>query len=486
MGLDDRLAALAAAVREDDADGGPNPADVEVALGATRARAGRGRGRARAVLAVAAVLVLVAGVALAVQALGGDDGPEQLHAGPSGPSTSTSAPPAVDAAAPHLWLSATDIPTAGADVAVQLVDPTRAGDTYGVAAQVERWDGERWVDPVHAALCTDFWGCTGEIGGSGAVPDIGLSAESGRGPLTWLRVEGLEPGWYRLSQTANEGTVATASFRVGDDAAAQPPSDVTGNAHLGVEPAVRTTAMSSTMATVRLVVHEVTTGIPVPERWQDGVVRVERWEDGGWGTGFVGDGLQLTPSTDPDQPDAYTVDLGPWPPGTYRLAIGTDDVTATPTLEGRFWVVDETGGTHSTTDTTAVAKTTTSTSTTGTASKPAGATSTDRSALDRQWADSLGIDVGDRVLVGSDDGKNQTGYINWDAGQPFLPPDAPPVVPVYDTGGPSGNAGTVIAYWGHGVGWITLEQYHDPSFDYEALRAEHESAAATTTAKPGG
>lgn len=348
MGLDDRLAALAAAVREDDADGGPNPADVEVALSATRARAGRGRGRARAVLAVAAVLVLVAGVALAVRGLGGDDGPEQVHAGPSGPSTSTSAPPAADTAAPHLWLSATDVPTAGADVAVQLVDPTLSGDTYGVAARVERWDGEQWVDPVHAALCTDFWGCPGEIRGSGAVPDIGLSARSGRGPLTWLRIEGLEPGWYRLSQTANEGTVAAAPFRVREDAPAQPPSDVTGNAHLAVEPPVRTTAMSSTGATVRLV---VTGGMPESDGWQDGVVRVERWEDGGWRTGFVGGGLHLTPSTDPDQPDAYTVDLGPWPPGTYRLAIGTDDVTAAPTLEGRFWVVDDTRGTHSTTDT---------------------------------------------------------------------------------------------------------------------------------------
>src|SRR5690606_18104931 len=50
------------------------------------------------------------------------------------------------------------------------------------------------------------------------VEGIGVSAPSGGvGPAEWLRIDGLEPGWYRLRKETHEGVVATGHFAVVDE-----------------------------------------------------------------------------------------------------------------------------------------------------------------------------------------------------------------------------------------------------------------------------
>lgn len=89
--------------------------------------------------------------------------------------------------------------------------------------------------------------------------------------------------------------------------------------------------------------------------------------------------------------------------------------------------------------------------------------------LSRQY----GVPMGHRVLVGGNTTatKDLRGYVNWDV-IPGRAPDTSRLNPVYAEGGPSTDEGKAIAYWGTGVGWITLERYSAPEFDYDALLAE--------------
>lgn len=326
MGLDERLAALAEQ-RSDEAK-----LDVEAALVATRRTAGRRRAWRRGALAVAAAVVLVSATVVGLRALG-DDG-QRVTAGPA--PAPVQPPPAVDRSKPHLWLSASAVPPAGADLAVIIVDPTAGGDTWGVAATVQRWDGERWVALDRAKVCLDFWACTGEIGGSGDVEDIGLDGGSGMGPLTWLRTGRLDPGWYRLVQTGNDGTVAAGQFEVRPGAPAQPPRDEAGKPHLSLEAPLRLATMSSSLAIVR----PVEEGAKLPDGWDTWMPVIQQWNGTGWTLGFMGADLNLTPTDDPTSGPGWSIDLGNWPPGAYRLVLAGP----TESVEGRFWVEDPAGG----------------------------------------------------------------------------------------------------------------------------------------------
>lgn len=95
----------------------------------------------------------------------------------------------------------------------------------------------------------------------------------------------------------------------------------------------------------------------------------------------------------------------------------------------------------------------------------------DALTVDEALAETLVDRPGDRVLVVSDDGRNTIGYVNYEAFS-RAGADAPPVNPVYAQGGPSGESGIIIAFWGRGIGWIPPAVYHSPSFDYDALVSE--------------
>lgn len=304
----------------------------------------------------AAALLLVAGSGLLVAC--SDDAPQ-----PAAPATDaavdepTDAPPPVDRSQAHLWLGAEEVPPDGGDLPVVIVDPTSAGDTWGVAAEVDRWDGAGWVRHDAARVCMDFWGCVGQIGGVDAVEAIGLSAAP-VGPLTWLGTDGLDPGWYRLTQTSNEGTVAAGQFEVRAGAPAVPEAEHEEGAHLVVEPTVLFSSDALRSAEPAPVLPPPSTSVPTdltlqrdiavratsdlggaPRGWQDGRTRIERWDGDAW---VDASDLQLggvSTGIGPDDPVVRTLDDPP--PGAYRVLVdpdaGADPVVA---LQGRFWVTD--------------------------------------------------------------------------------------------------------------------------------------------------
>jgi hypothetical protein len=99
-----------------------------------------------------------------------------------------------------------------------LVDHDGVDATFGVHATVDRWDGDEWVSYGELVMCMDHWHCTAQIqppGASGAVPAIGLGPRLGSpGPVERFTTDGLEVGWYRVSQVANEGIVATGLIEI--------------------------------------------------------------------------------------------------------------------------------------------------------------------------------------------------------------------------------------------------------------------------------
>ncbi len=73
-----------------------------------------------------------------------------------------------------------------------------------------------------------------------------------------------------------------------------------------------------------------------------------------------------------------------------------------------------------------------------------------------------GMVPGERVPVINE--RNETGFVAWDDMMGISPK---PVVPITD------EAGTTIAYYGHGYGWITIAEYESPDFSLDDLIAEH-------------
>ena len=129
-----------------------------------------------------------------------------------------------------LWLSAERVPPGAYDLVAMLVDHVGVEATFGAHATVDRWDGSEWVSYGELVMCMDHWHCTARIqpiGEMEGVPGIGLSARPGTpGPVERFTTAGLDAGWYRVSQTANEGVVARGIFEVAPGAS--PPAPLWG------------------------------------------------------------------------------------------------------------------------------------------------------------------------------------------------------------------------------------------------------------------
>lgn len=111
--------------------------------------------------------------------------------------------------------------------------------TFGVAAEVDRWDGSEWRRAGAAGLCLVDWPCVGTVTSElGDVMDIGLSATPGTpGEPTLLSTEGLADGWYRLVQRAALGAgVATGVFEIRSGALAAPPLPAEDEVRLSIDP----------------------------------------------------------------------------------------------------------------------------------------------------------------------------------------------------------------------------------------------------------
>jgi hypothetical protein len=85
----------------------------------------------------------------------------------------------------------------------------------------------------------DHWHCTARVQPPGEVPAIGLSAQPGSpGPVERFTTDGLDVGWYRISQEANEGVVAAAIFEIAEDASVPAPLVPIDAPAISVTPAV--------------------------------------------------------------------------------------------------------------------------------------------------------------------------------------------------------------------------------------------------------
>jgi hypothetical protein len=137
------------------------------------------------------------------------------------------APPVLPASPFTLWLTAERVPPGPVELVALLVNHDVNDATFGVFATVDRWDGREWVQHGELVMCMDHWHCTARVQSPGeidGVPDLGLSAEPGRpGPVERFTTEGLDAGWYRISQEANEGVVAAAILEIAEDAPAPAP-----------------------------------------------------------------------------------------------------------------------------------------------------------------------------------------------------------------------------------------------------------------------
>jgi hypothetical protein len=257
--------------------------------------------------------------------------------GPSSGEDVTGPPP--EPAAPiELWLSATRVPPGDSELVAVLVAHEEVDATFGVAAKVERWDGAAWVARGSISMCLDHWHCTAEVStGAGAGgPDIGLGASPEYpGSPERFRTAGLEVGWYRLSQEANEGLVATGVFQVVADASEPTPLVATDAPALSVSPILLSPG-GQEVAVSPLVppVNGSLSAADLDAAMADAsdTATVERWDGAGW-VPILEVGLAI-PTGGPVRD--RTASLRLLPEGSYRVVVATPDGD----LIGSFWVDD--------------------------------------------------------------------------------------------------------------------------------------------------
>ena len=303
----------------------------------------RGRRRRLGLRVAAGVAVAVVAVA-AGATLSGAHLPGRPVA-PAGPSQPAGAPPAepTDGDA-FVWIGPDRVPP-GADLAVALVSRTGADLIGGVGMTVERWDGASWQAYGFAGLCVDGWRCAGSVtrDGDGGVLDIGI----GPGTAMRLSTNGLERGWYRLSEGVTDmsatpapdgsrpGGAVAGQFEVTDDAPQPAPLPPTDGVATSVHPALL--AQPGGAVTLSPVVPPNADGSQTSDDIAAAVAglsetaRVERWTDGAWLR--VGE-VDLTPA--PGDGTARAANVPALPEGAYRLVR-----TGPPgEVTGSFWVVD--------------------------------------------------------------------------------------------------------------------------------------------------
>lgn len=215
----------------DDDDGMPDPTgSVEAVLLVDHAPGPRRGRRRRAVLAAAAGLAAaLLAVALLLRPVWG----------PAAPAVST--PPPAEPARPVALEVVPELVEPGGVVTAVLV-ASRVNDlTFGIAADVDRWDGHEWRRTGVAPLCLVEWGCVATVTEQlDGVNDIGLSAApDAPGPATVLGTDGLADGWYRITLHAGRtGGVATGVFEVRPGGGTAPPHPAQDDVRLVVVPAL--------------------------------------------------------------------------------------------------------------------------------------------------------------------------------------------------------------------------------------------------------
>jgi hypothetical protein len=231
-----------------------------------------------------------------------------LPSGDPAPAGGEAEPPPVSGPV-SLWLSEERVPPGAFDIVAMLVDHRGVEATFGVHAVVDRWDGSEWEPYGELVVCMDHWHCTARIESPGsidAVPGIGLAARPGKpGPVERFTTDGLDPGWYRLSQTANEGVVARGIFEIVPGAAPPIPLWSVDVSAISISPALLPTEGGEVY--LYPLVPPGSDGSQSREEVQHAVeglsetARIDRWDGSAWEpvttielTGVSGDDLPRT------------------------------------------------------------------------------------------------------------------------------------------------------------------------------------------------
>jgi hypothetical protein len=252
---------------------------------------------------------------------------------------SLDAPPARPTSPFSLWLSAERVPPGPVELVAVLVNHDGTDAIFGVFATLDRWDGNEWVPYGELVMCMDHWHCTARVQPPGeieSVPALGLSAETGRpGPVERFTTEGLDVGWYRISQEANEGIVAVAVLEIAESAPTPAPLVSVDAPAISVTPVLVSSRDVAEMYLYPLI--PAPTGAQSREDVLEAihglseVARIERWNGSTWEA--AGE-IQFN---DAEDDLARSAELPPLPEGEYRLV---REGPEGPHL-GHFWV-DET------------------------------------------------------------------------------------------------------------------------------------------------
>jgi len=308
-----------------------------------------GNGARYRLSALAAAVLLVVVLAGAIVATRPDGDLTPIDAGPTTPTdqagdAAVSEPPPEPDAPISLWLSASRVPPGPVELVAVLVNHTGVDATFGVLALVERWDGQAWIPHRNVSMCLDFWFCTASLAPLDqplAINDIGLGATvESPGSIERFTTDGLDVGWYRLSQEANEHIVATAVFEVANGAPSPAPLPPVDRPTISVQPAL----VSLGRGTVNL--HSLVPGTSTVGAYEDAMLglsesaTIERWEESSWVPVSI---IELSPPPADTSPTDRTAELPSLPSGGYRIVRtgpGGDHV-------GAFWVADDLANSNS-------------------------------------------------------------------------------------------------------------------------------------------
>ena len=254
------------------------------------------------------------------------------------PAGAGNVPPPLPESPVSLWLSAERVAPGSVELVAVLVDHEGVDATFGVHATVDRWDGRDWASYGELVMCMDHWHCTAKIqspGGVDGVPDIGLGPRLGSpGPVERFTTDGLDLGWYRISQVANEGVVASAILEIAADAPATTPLVSVDVPAISVSPAAVATAGGEVF--LYPLIPPPPSGSQSREDIQRAIVglsesaAIERWNGSTWER--VGR-VDLSPGGDSL---ARTAQFPALPQGAYRLVREGPNGAHV----GHFWVME--------------------------------------------------------------------------------------------------------------------------------------------------
>lgn len=239
-------------------------------------------------------------------------------------------PPASGGRGAWMWLSATVVPPAGAELASAVVNPTDSEIGYGAQWVVERWDGREWARGGTWTFSLDQWGGFPLVGGplatssNLAVPAIRLVAgPDAIGPVQYFTMAPMSEGRYRVGFPRNDGTRIFGEIRVVGDAPSPVPVENPRHPMLLVSPTIMRN--SREIRLYGLPEHrDGHTSFDDVHRFNQGMatsITLQRWDGGAWD---VVTRLPVGPAPEPlHNAEEVAVSLPHLSSGAYRITRGS-------------------------------------------------------------------------------------------------------------------------------------------------------------------